>query len=154
MVVLQIATQNCTMVVAQCYTTTVAHIVLLHVHPAPYMYMKSFISSSLRFYSPCLCVQLTYKSYKMYSSELSDISTSGGNYRDHVHVFCKYHTMVLLKIKGLAYPLQYTTKIMDTHSCDDLMSCTLYTIHLLFSPFLCSDLTRMLSSSNLASTLP
>jgi hypothetical protein len=43
---------------------------------------------------------------------------------------------------------------MDTHSCDDLLSYTLYTIHLLFSPFLCSDLTGMLSSSNLASSLP
>jgi hypothetical protein len=141
-------------VVAQCYTVVVAQVVLLHVHPAPCMYLQSFLSSSPRFYSPCLHVQLTYKSYKMCSSVLSDISASGGNDRDHAHVFFKSHTMVLLKLKGLAYPLQYTVKIMDTHSCDGLLSCTLYTKHLLFSPFLCSDSTGMLSSSNLASTLP
>ena len=43
---------------------------------------------------------------------------------------------------------------METHSCDGLLSCTLYTRHLLFSPFLCSDLTRMLISSDLAPSLP
>jgi len=59
-----------------------------------------------------------------------------------------------LKLKGLAYPLQYTAQIMDTHSCDGLLSCTLYTRHLLFSPFLCFDLTGMLSSLDLSSPLP
>jgi hypothetical protein len=62
--------------------------------------------------------------------------------------------MVLLKLKGLAYHLQYTVKIMDTRSCDDLLSCSLYNRHLLFSPFLCSDLTGMLSSLYLSSSLP
>jgi hypothetical protein len=121
---------------------------------APCMYPQSFLSSSPRFYSPCLHVQLTYKSYKMCSSIFSDISTSRGNDRDHAHVIFKSYTMVLLKLKGLAYPLQYTTKIMETHSCDGLLSCTLYTRHLLFSPFLCYNSTRMLSSSNIASSLP
>jgi hypothetical protein len=62
--------------------------------------------------------------------------------------------MVLLKPKGLTYLFQYTAKIMDTRSCDDLLSCTLYIRHLLFSPFLCSDLNGMLSSSDLALALP
>jgi hypothetical protein len=90
----------------------------------------------------------------MYFSEFSGTSASRGNDRDHAHVFCKYHTMVLLNLKGLAYPLQYTTKIMDTHACYDLMSYTLYTIHILFSPFLYPDLTGMLGSSYPASTHP
>jgi hypothetical protein len=120
---------------------------MLHVQHAPCMYLQSFLSSSPRFYNPCLRIQLTYKSYKMFSLLLSDIFSSGGNDRDHAHVFFKSHTMVLLKLKGLAYPLQYTMKIMDTHSCDDLLSCTLYTKHLLFYPFLCFDSTGMLSSS-------
>jgi hypothetical protein len=127
---------------------------MLHVHPTPYMYLQSFLSSSPRYYSPCLCVQLIYKIFNMYSSELSGISASRGNDRDHAHVFFKYRTMVLLGPKGLAYPLQYTVKIMDTYSCDDLLSYTFYTIHLLFSPFLCSNLTGMLSSLDIASSLP
>jgi hypothetical protein len=45
-------------------------------------------------------------------------------------------------------------KIMDTHSFDDILSCTLYTMHLPFSPFLCYNSTRMLSSSYLPSALP
>jgi hypothetical protein len=77
-----------------------------------------------------------------------------GNDRDHAHVLYISHTMVLLKIKGLAYSLLYTTQIMGTHSCDGLLSCTLYTRHLIFSPFLYSDSTGMLSSSDFVSTLP
>jgi hypothetical protein len=61
--------------------------------------------------------------------------------------------MVLLKVKDLEYPLKYTAKIIYTHSCDDLLSYTLYNKHLLFSPFLCSDSTRMLISSYIASSL-
>jgi hypothetical protein len=56
--------------------------------------------------------------------------------------------MVLLKINGLAYPILYTAQIMDTHSYDDLLSCTLYTKHLIFSPSLYSNSIGMLSSSN------
>jgi hypothetical protein len=145
LVVLQISLRDCTM--------DAVYIFLLHVHPAPCMYLQSFLSSFPRFYSPWLCVQLTYKICKMYSSELSSTSASRGNDRDHAHVFCKSRTMVLLKPKGLAYPIRYIVKIMDTHSCDDLMSCTLYTKHLLFSPFLCFDLTGMLISSDLALAL-
>jgi len=118
------------------------------------MYLQSFVSSSPRLYNPCLRVQLTYKSYKMYSSILFDTSTSGENDKDHAHVFFKSHTMVLLKLKSLAYLLQYIAKIMDTHYCDVLLSYTLYTKHLLFSPFLCYDSTIMLSSPDLASSLP
>jgi len=99
-------------------------------------------------------VQLTYKSNKMYSSILSDISVSGESDRDHAHVFLKSHTMVLLKLKSLAYPLQYISHIMDTHSCDGLLSYKLYTRHLLFSPFLCFNSTKMLISSDFSSTLP
>jgi hypothetical protein len=43
---------------------------------------------------------------------------------------------------------------MDTHSYDGLMSFTLYTKHLLLSPFLYCDSTRMLSSSDIISILP
>jgi hypothetical protein len=89
----------------------------------------------------------------MYSLVLSDTSASGGNDRDHAHVFCKSHTMVLLKIKGLTYPLQYTAQIMDTHSCDALQLCIMCTKHLPFSPYIYSDSTEMLISSGLASTL-
>jgi hypothetical protein len=153
-VVLQIAARDCTVAVAQFYILVVVQIFLLHVQPEPYMYLQSFLSSSPKFYIPCLRVQLTYKSCNMYSSELSGISTSRGNDRDHAHVFCKSHTMVLMGPKGLAYPLQYTVKIMETHSCGDLFSYTLYTKHLLFSPFLCSDLIGMFSSSDIASNIP
>jgi hypothetical protein len=59
------------------YYVAAAQIVLLHVQPAPCMYLQSFLSSSPRFYSPCLHVQLTYKSYKMYSLVLSDTSALG-----------------------------------------------------------------------------
>jgi hypothetical protein len=62
--------------------------------------------------------------------------------------------MVILKLKGLAYPHQYNVKIMDTHSCGDLLSNTLYTIHLLFSPFLCFDSVGILISLDITSTLP
>jgi hypothetical protein len=62
--------------------------------------------------------------------------------------------MVLLKLKGLEYPLQCIAQIMDTHSHDGLLSCILYTKHLLFSPFRCYDSTRMLISSDLALALP
>jgi len=69
-------------------------------------------------------------------------------------VFFKLHTMVLLELNGFSYLLQYTLKIMGTHSCGDLLSCTLYIIHHLFSPFLCPGSTGMLSSSYLALALP
>jgi hypothetical protein len=62
--------------------------------------------------------------------------------------------MVLLKIKGSIYPFQYTAQIMDNHSCDGLLFCTLYTRNVLFSLFLYSDLTRILSSSYISSALP
>jgi hypothetical protein len=153
-VVMQIVVWDCTMVVAQCYNVAATHIVMLHVQLEPCMYLQYFLSSSPRFCNLCLRVQLTYKSYKKCSLVLSDISASGGNDRDHAHVFFKSCAMVFLKLKGLAYPLQYTVKIMDTHSCDELLSYTLYTKCHLFSPFLCSGSTRMLSSSDLASTLP
>jgi hypothetical protein len=154
MVVLQTVVWDCTIATAQCYTMAMAQVIRLHVQLAPYMYLQSFISSSPRLYSPFLCVQLTYKSYKMCSSVLYDISMLGGNDKDHSYMFCESHTMVLLKLKGLGYLLQYTSKIMDIHSCDDLVSCTLYTRHLLFSHFLCFDSTIMLSSSNISSSLP
>jgi hypothetical protein len=64
-------------VVVHCYTVAVVQVVLLYVHPAPYMYLKSFLSSSPKFYSPCLHVQLTCKNYKMCSLVLSDTSASG-----------------------------------------------------------------------------
>jgi hypothetical protein len=134
-VVLQIGVQDCTVDVTQYYTIVASHIFMLHVQPAPCMYLQSFISPSPRFYSPCLHVQMSYKSYNIYSSEMSNIFASEGNDRDHAHVFFKSHTMVLFKPNGLEYPLQYTVKIMDTHFCDDLFSCTLYTRQVLFSPF-------------------
>jgi hypothetical protein len=90
----------------------------------------------------------------MCSLVLSDTSASGVSDKDHAHVFFKSHTMVLLKIKGLAYLLQYTAQIMDNHSCDGLLSCTLYTRHLLFYPSIYSDSTGMLSYSDLDSSLP
>jgi len=139
---------------ACCYTAAAVYIVLLHVQPTPCMYLQSFLLSSPRFYSPCLHVQLTCKNYKMYSLVLSDIFALGGNDRDHSHVFWKYHTMVLLKIKGLAYPLQYTAQIMDIHSCDALRFNIVCTKHLPFFPYLYSDSNKRLSSSGLVSTLP
>jgi len=156
-VVLQTIVHYCTVDTTHCYTMAYVHyytmdttqVVMLHVQLAPCIYLQSFISSSPRFYSPCLRVQLTYKSYKMYSSVFSGNSTSGGNDKDHAHVFYKYHTMVLLKIKGFSYPLQYIMQIMDIHSFDGLLSFTLYTRHLLLSPFLYYDSTIMLSSSNI-----
>jgi hypothetical protein len=102
MVVLQTTMWDFIVVVAQCYSVASTHIVMLHVQPAPCMYLQSFLSSSPRFYSPCLRMQLTYNSYNMYSSELSGTSASRGNYRDHAHVFFKSHTMVLLKLNDLA----------------------------------------------------
>jgi hypothetical protein len=90
----------------------------------------------------------------MYSSVLSDTYVLWNNDRDHSHVFYISHTMVLLKIKNLAYLILYTSQIMDGHSYDDLISFIMYTIHLLFSPYLYSDLTEISSSSNLVSTLP
>jgi hypothetical protein len=83
------------------------------------MYLKSFLSSFPEFFIICLHVPLTYKNYKKLSSTLSDTSTLGDNNKDHVHVLYIFHTMVLLKLKGFEYPLLYTAKIMDTHSCDD-----------------------------------
>jgi hypothetical protein len=118
------------------------------------MYLQSFVSTYPRLYNPCLHVQMSYKSYKIYSLVPYDTSALGGNDKDHAHAFSKYHTIFLLKLKGLAYPLQYIAQIMDTHSCDGFLSCTLYTRHIFFYPFLYSDSTGMLSSSNLASTLP
>jgi hypothetical protein len=73
---------------------------------------------------------------------------------DHAHVFYISHTMVHLKINNLAYLLLYTAQTMDTHSYDDLLSFIVYTKHLLFSPYLYSDSTKMLSSSDLVSALP
>jgi hypothetical protein len=154
MVVVETVARDYTVVVACCYTATAVQVVLLCVQPTPYMYLKSSLSSSPKLYSPSLHVQQTCKNYKMYSSTLFDTSALGGNDRDHAHVFYKSHTMVLLKIKGLAYPLQYTAQIMDTHSYDGLLYCTLYTKRVPFSPYLYSDSTKMLSSPGLASTLP
>ena len=88
LVVLQIVVQDYIVVVVRCYIVVVMQFLFLYVHPTPYMYLQSFISSSPRFYIPFLCVQLTYKSYKMYSLVLSNIYASGGNDRDHTHVFC------------------------------------------------------------------
>jgi hypothetical protein len=154
MVVLETVAWYYTMVVVHYYTVVVAQVVLSLTHPAPYMHLMSSPSLSPRFCSPCLHVQLTCKNYKMYSLVLSDTSASWDNDRDHAHVFCISHTMVLLKIKDLAYLLLYTAQIMDTHSYDDLLSCIMYTKHLLFSPYLYSDSTEMLSSSDLVSALP
>jgi hypothetical protein len=154
MVVLETAAQYYTMDIVHFYTMISTQVFLLHVHPTPCMYLQSFLSSSPRFYSPCLHVQLTCKNYKMYSLVLSDTSALGGSDKYHAHVFLKSHIMVLLKLKGLAYPLQYTLQIMDTHSYDGLLSCTLYTRHLLFSPFLYHDSIGMSIYSNLVSSLP
>jgi len=154
MVVDETVAQYYTMVVVHCYTAATVQVGMLYVQLAPYMYLKSFISPSPNFYSPCLHVQQTCKNYKMYSSVIFDTSTSGGNDRDHAHLFYKFHTMVLLKTKGLKYPLQYTTQMMDTHSYDELISCTLYKRHLPFFPYLYSHSTKMLSYSGLASILP
>jgi hypothetical protein len=76
-----------TAAVVHYYTMVAAQVVLLHFQPAPCMYLQSFLSSSPIFYNPCLCVQLNYKSYTMYSLVFSDISALGGNDRDHAHVF-------------------------------------------------------------------
>jgi hypothetical protein len=92
---------------------------MLYVHLAPYMYLKSFLSSFPEFYSICLHVPLTYKNYKKCSLELSDTFASKDNDKDHVHVLYISHTTVLLKIKGLASPLLYTTQIVDIHSYYD-----------------------------------
>jgi hypothetical protein len=43
MVVLKIIAQDCIVVVAQCYTRVHAYIVMLHVHPEPYMYLQTFL---------------------------------------------------------------------------------------------------------------
>jgi hypothetical protein len=85
--------------------------------------------------------------------DIFDTSASGGNDRYHAHVFYKYHTTKLLKIKVLTYPLQYTAQIMDTHFNDGILSWTLYTRHLPFSPYLYFDSTKILIYSVLASTL-
>jgi hypothetical protein len=150
-VVLQTIVLDYIVVVAQCYIVVFSQVVSLHIQPTLCMYFQSLISSSPRFCNLCLRVQLTYKSYKMCCSILFDISASGGNDRDHSHVFCKYRIMILLKLKGLGI---YTLKIVNTLSCDGLLAYTLYTRHLLFSPFLYSLSTRMLSSSDIYSTLP
>jgi len=118
------------------------------------MYLMSSPSLSLRFWSPCLRVQLTYKNYKMYSSVLSNTSTSWDNDRVHSHVFCISHTIVLPKIKDLEYLLLDTAQIMGTRSYDDLLFCIMYTKHILFSPYLYFDSNEMLSSSDLVSSLP
>jgi hypothetical protein len=47
------------------YTVVVAQVVLLCVYSTPYMYLKCFLSSSPKLYSPCIHVQLTCKNYKM-----------------------------------------------------------------------------------------
>jgi hypothetical protein len=157
-VFLETVVRYCTVVVLQIvaryYIVVVVHIVLSCVHPAPYMYLKSSPSLSPNFYSPCLHSLLTCKSYKMCSLALSDIYASLDNDKDHVCVFYISHTMVLLKIRGLLYPLIYTTQIMETHSYDDLLSCIMYTRHLLSSPYLYSDLIEMSNSSDLVSALP
>jgi hypothetical protein len=118
------------------------------------MHLMSSPSLFSRFYSPCLRVQLTCKNYKMYSSVLSDTYASWDNDRDHAHVLCISHTMVQMKIRGLTCLLLYTVKIMDTHSYDNLLSFIMYTMHLLFSHYLYSDSTEMLSFSCLLSSLP
>ena len=86
-VVLETAAQYYTMDIVHFYTMIYTQVFLLHVHPTPCMYLQSFLSSSPRFYSPCLHVQLTCKNYKMYSLVLSDTSALGGSDRDHFCVF-------------------------------------------------------------------
>jgi hypothetical protein len=90
----------------------------------------------------------------MYSSVLSDTFSSWENDRDHAHVFYKSHTMVLLKINGLAYPLLCFAQKMDTHSCDALQFSITCTKHLPFFLYLYSNFTEMLSSSGIVSALP
>jgi hypothetical protein len=89
----------------------------------------------------------------MYSLILFDTSASWDNDRDHAHVLCVSHTMFLPMIKDLACLLLYTAQIMDTHSYDELLSCIMYTKHILFSPYLYSNSTEMLISSGLLSAL-
>jgi hypothetical protein len=86
-VLLQTIGRDYIMVFSNCYIEDTEQFVLLHYQPAPCMYLQYFLSSSPRFYIPCLHVQPTLKSYKMYSSVLSDIFASGGNDMDHSHVF-------------------------------------------------------------------
>jgi hypothetical protein len=50
-------------------------------------------------------------------------------------------------------PTAIYCEIMDTHSYDDLLSCIMYTKHLIFSPYLYSNSTEMLISSGLLSAL-
>jgi hypothetical protein len=60
-VVVETVAQDYTVVVAHYYTAVFTQFVPLYVHLAPCIYLKSSLSSSPKFCSPCLCVQLTCK---------------------------------------------------------------------------------------------
>jgi hypothetical protein len=72
-----------------------------HLLPAPYRCLMFFPSSAPSSYSLCHHGPLTCKICSMNSWVLSDISASLDNDMDHVHVFYRSHTIVLLSTKGL-----------------------------------------------------
>jgi hypothetical protein len=71
---------------------------------------------------------------------------------DHAHVSYRSHTIVLLLTTGLAFLLPCTTRMLEIFSYGVLMSYMWYTKRLIFCPYLCSGLARMLISSDPPST--
>jgi hypothetical protein len=72
---------------------------------------------------------------------------------DHAHVCYRSHTIVLLLAMGLEFLLPCNTWMLDIHSYGVLLSYMWYTKWLIFCPYLCFGLARMLSSSHPPSTL-
>jgi hypothetical protein len=104
-VVVETVAQYYIVVVVCCYTMAIVQVSMLCAHPAPYMYLKSSLSLSPKFYSPCLHVQLTCKNYKIYSSILSDTFSSWGNDRRSFPCVLQISHHGSPQDKGLEYPL-------------------------------------------------
>jgi hypothetical protein len=63
---------------------------------------------------------------------------------DHVPVSYRFHTTVLMFAIGLAFLLPCTARMLEIHFYGILMSYMWYTKQILFCPYLCSGLAKML----------
>jgi hypothetical protein len=65
---------------------------------------------------------------------------------DHAPISYRSHTIVLMLETGLAFLLPCTTRMLDIRSYGVLLFYMWYTKQLLFCPYICYGLARMISS--------
>jgi hypothetical protein len=113
------------------------------------MFFPSSSPSSYNLYhhGPLTCKSCSMKSWVLY-----DTSASLDNEMDHVHVFYRYCTMVLLWEKVLVALFPCIVRMLGTCSCDVLLSYMWYTKQILFSLFSYSGLVGMRGSLDPPST--